>query len=181
MAVALKHPAFVFAAVVATATALVLAISAGFEEKIKRQRADEQRLLIATMLAGVAHDNDIATAWSALSVNTATAHIEAAAFARRGAAAAALIVRARAQKAYGGPITFLLMTTPQADALPRLRVLKHSETPGIADFLNDDDISGVYDGVSGATISAAALARAALDIKQWVAACVRWRQSEIIC
>ena len=177
----LKHPAFVFAAVVALATTVVLVINAGFEHKIKQQRADYQRRQTTAMLAGIAHDNNVSAAWQMLSVKVPTADVVAATFARHNNVAVALVVRANAKNGYGGPITFLLMTKPQTEALPRLRVLKHLETPGIADFLNEADISRVYDGVSGATISATALALAAMDIKEWAENCVRWENGEFIC
>ena len=50
-----------------------------------------------------------------------------------------------------------------------LRIAQHRETPGIADFLNDETGGRrALDGVSGATISAAAIRLASQEVGLWI-------------
>ena len=69
----------------------------------------------------------------------------------------AVVAQADARYGYGGDISLIIAFTRQG--LHDLRIAQHRETPGIADFLNDETGGRrALDGVSGATISAAAIA-----------------------
>lgn len=88
---------------------------------------------------------------------------------------------ARAQAAgYAGPIELLVaLTGNPADRLSGVRITRHQETPGIADFLNQPttgwlaaltnadlaDLAGT-DAVTGATITSKAVLAALLDTTQ---------------
>jgi Na+-translocating ferredoxin:NAD+ oxidoreductase RnfG subunit len=79
---------------------------------------------------------------------------------------------------YAGPIAGLLAWQPRQQRITGIRITAHLETPGIADFLNDQgDDSWLHalqqlttpqiellDTVSGATISSAAVKRGAISV-----------------
>ena len=94
-----------------------------------------------------------------------------------------LIARARSP-GYAGPIELLVaLTGDPAQRLSGVRVTRHQETPGIADFLNqpdtgwlaalmDSDMSQLKttDAVTGATITSKAVLAALLDTTKRAAA-----------
>ena len=59
---------------------------------------------------------------------------------------------------YGGAIEFLA-GFDRAGRLLDIRVLRHRETPGLGDFIDGDGARRSIDGVSGATITARAVAQ----------------------
>ncbi len=72
---------------------------------------------------------------------------------------------------YGGPIDFLTLLTPTR-TIAGIRVTRHQETPGIADFIDQPDSEWLHqfigldagslnliDGVTGATITTSAIRR----------------------
>ena len=78
----------------------------------------------------------------------------------------AVIARATALEGYNGAIELLIGFRTEADFAPqppKLRVLHHQETPGLADFLNKNP-EAAYDGVSSASVSAKAVVRTVEEI-----------------
>ena len=64
---------------------------------------------------------------------------------------------------------FRLSSLSTRQGLHDLRIAQHRETPGIADFLNDETGGRrALDGVSGATISAAAIRLASQEVGLWI-------------
>ena len=79
----------------------------------------------------------------------------------------AVVAQANAQYGYGGDISLIIAFTQHG--LHGLRIVRHRETPGIADFLNDETGGRkALDGVSGATISATAIQLASQEVGRWI-------------
>ena len=79
--------------------------------------------------------------------------------------AAAILAEARG---YGGVMEFVAAFDQQGNLLTA-RIVRHRETPGIADFLSQDDgVMRAIDGVSGATVTSHAIATAQRDISRWL-------------
>ena len=157
------------AATLMLAAALALAAAAGLEElwretTAKNRAAYEQKLLSET-LSGVRYDR-----LAAVPQNTLPAPpplILAVWRAEQNGRAAALAVRAQT-RGYGGMIVFIAAFGENGKRL-QTRIVRHRETPGIADFLSaPDGGEKAIDGVSGATITSTAVSAAVQQIGAWL-------------
>lgn len=177
----MRHPSTVFAVVVAVALAAVFAASEWLGEEIEKNRIAYRQQLIESLLVGVAHD-EVTALPAAAQAALPSARISGLSAVWQDGRVVALIIDATALRGYGGEIEFLLaLRRGKLGALPSLRVLRHRETPGIADFLTTERVSEVFDGVSGATISSTALSQAAAEISDWAADCFDWTSGVVDC
>lgn len=160
----IKH-ALTLAFAAAAALSLALFLDALWRDKIADNRRKYESRLLKETLSGASYDRLVAADFVLL--NDVPESLVALWLARRGETTAAVAVRARAE-GYGGEIVF----TAAFDLRGRLlqtRVVRHSETPGLADFLlSPDGGARAIDGVGGATITADAVAKSAREIGAWV-------------
>ncbi|MGI9338280.1 MAG: FMN-binding protein [Gammaproteobacteria bacterium] len=78
----------------------------------------------------------------------------------------AVVIRGAAKKGYGGDIEFVISFI--GDDTGGIRIIRHRETPGIADFLNTPEGGKQsIDGIAGATITSAAMTMALADVLKW--------------
>ena len=155
-------------AAVFLALALVGGVSAWLREDIQAARESFVRKVVAEALSGVARDNDPFSERRALQAELQFAEALEMFPARRGDAVVAVAVRARAG-GYGGPIEFVAaFRRGEVDPF-NLIVVRHRETPGIADFLSAPSGGNrALDGVSGATVTSRAIQDAAREVGEWL-------------
>ena len=159
-------------AAVFLALALVGGVSAWLREDIQAARESFVRKVVAEALSGVARDNDPFSERQALQAELQAELQFAEALemfpARRGDAVVAVAVRARAG-GYGGPIEFVAAFRRGESDPFNLIVVRHRETPGIADFLSAPSGGNrALDGVSGATVTSRAIQDAAREVGEWL-------------
>ena len=153
----------------ALAAAITLTVISGFNQYLREHIADNQRryqqMLLRESLRDVEYDNIIIQEQTVIPLKSARMdrrwHIQ-----HQGQTVA---VAARAiTSGYGGDIVFIAAFNLRGERLGA-RIVKHSETPGIADFLLESDgASRAIDGVSSATITSNAVATATQEIRQWL-------------
>ena len=164
------------AAALGAAVFLALALVGGLSEWLRDDlavaRESELRKVVAESLSTVPHDNN---PMSDRKIPDNAPRLKSARmgemfFARKEGRIVAIAIRARTT-GYGGPIDFVAAFRPGAIAPLNLIVLRHRETPGIADFLSATSGGNrALDGVSGATITSRALQKAAMEIGEWLRA-----------
>ena len=155
-------------AAVFLALALVGGVSAWLREDIQAARESFVRKVVAEALSGVARDNDPFSERQALKAELQFAEALEMFPARRGDAVVAVAVRARAG-GYGGPIEFVAAFRRGEIDPFNLIVVRHRETPGIADFLSAPSGGNrALDGVSGATVTSRAIQNAAREVGEWL-------------
>lgn len=165
--------AAVLAAVMGAALLLVLALYALLAQDIRAHQHAYATQQLRSLQQELAPDAALPDAPIRLTQPLPASRLHALYALYAGDKLAAVLVHAEALDGYQGGIDLLLGVTPAATA-PRLRVLRHQETPGLADFLNHTP-QDAYDGVSGASISATALTRTATAVQQWLTRCLRWQ------
>ena len=129
--------------------------------RIEEQRQSEKERLMLETLFGIDYDKPPMLWRRDLPIELPAATVRKLWRVTQAEDVVAVVVFADAKNGYNGIISVMMSFT--AKGLHDLRVVHHRETPGVADFLNDGDRSMV-DGVSGATISTAALGGAARDL-----------------
>ncbi len=160
----IKH-ALILAFAAAAALSLALSLDALWRDKIADNRRQHELRLLKETLSGAAYDRLVAADSSAFS--DIPAPVAALWRVRRGGQTGAVAVRAHAE-GYGGEIVFAAAFDLRGRLL-QTRIVRHSETPGLADFLSlPDGGARAIDGVGGATITANAVARAARQIGAWI-------------
>ena len=160
----LKH-ALTLAAAATVALAVVLILELAAREKIEFNRRTHESRLLKEALAVVEYDTVLAVNLSAMK-NTPPSVLAAWKIANDGDAVAAA-VRAVAA-GYGGDIVYTAVFDMRGILL-QTRIVRHRETPGIADFLSAPDGGNrAVDGVSGATITSNAVAHSAMEIGEWI-------------
>ena len=173
-----KHPVIVLSAAVAFALAIVLTLASLLADTIDDNRRRYRQQQIQAALNGIAHDAILPAI--ALQVRLPTAHIQSLIVIKKKGQAVAVVLRVVATGGYNGDITTLLaIRADDHAAVPTLRILAHRETPGIADFLNTPRAQTVFDGVSGATITANAITDAATAAKDWLNDSFDWRTATV--
>lgn len=158
MAPALKH-AVALAVAAAAAAGVISALDWGLRSAIEKNRRDYELRLLREVLANV----DYAELVSA----PAPPEIDRLWLAQKDGRTLAAALQIDAE-GYNGKIVFL-MAFDRSGRRIATRIVRHSETPGIADFLSET-VGGerAIDGVSGATITSNAAARAADDARKWI-------------
>ena len=155
-----KH-GLTLAVALALSAGLVVAADAVWRETIEDNRRRHEKKLLLETLSEVAHKKIVAVPkeqWPSPPPSVAT--IERLWRAENGDKLAATAVQV-AVRGYGGDIIFIAAFAPDGRRL-QSRIVRHAETPGIADFLSlPDGGEKAIDGVSGATITSAALSQAA--------------------
>ncbi len=159
-------------AVFAAAAALGVLFTGGlwslFGDTISAARESYVLLLARETLADAGYENAHFD-FAARGADLPAARVLAAACARKkNGKPAAVVARAIAKNGYGGEMEFIAAFA-EGGAFGA-RVVRHRETPGIADFLQKPGgAKKALDGVSGATITSDALARAVGDLEKWSA------------
>ncbi len=149
----------------AVALALTAALESVWRETIAKNRAAHEQKLLAESLSGVQYDALVFVPPESMPPPPSSViELWRAADGGRTVAAA---VRAETQ-GYGGAIVFIA-GFGEDGAVVQTRIVRHRETPGIAGFLSAPDGGArAIDGVSGATITSAAVASAVREIGEWI-------------
>lgn len=167
-------------AVAAGAIAILLAVNAVLQDTAAARHADNERRQTAAVLTGVDYDNDILATQRAIAITLTAVRINALTAATENGQAAAVVAHVDAPNGYGGAIALLFAIRRDAPAArPALRILRHRETPGLADFLKTTRGREIYDGVSGATITATAIRAAVDEAAMWLRNCLDWQAVDI--
>ena len=165
----------------AAALLLLLALHGLVAEKIQREEQRYRTEAMRALLTTTAHNTPLPPPLP-LSRQLAHSRLIALYPIYAGKRQTALLIQAVAEDGYNGAIELLFAYYRQQPAAttqtPPLRVLRHRETAGITDFLTRQQAERAYDGVSGATISATAIRRAAASVGDWVRACLRWSEAQ---
>lgn len=181
----MKHPAVLLVTVMAGALSIFALSHFLLQNKIREERALAAQKEQVAALGYIEHDYlgslsnlDKAverhqTEW--LLDNTRVQFIRPI---LKNAAVVGWLVKATSKKGYNAPIEFFMLQ-PIARP-PIIHILNHQETPGITDFLNNPPVR-VYDGVSGATITADALLLSIADIKKFMQRCLSKNFNQFIC
>lgn len=166
MVSAIKH-GVVLMSVLAVALATLAGLQALWGETIWSNRQNYERQLLAETLHGVTYERLIAVTQEALPIRLASVDIISRWRAQYQQNTVATVVRARVT-GYGGEIVFVVAFDRQGRRL-QSRIVRHAETPGIADFLTRaDGAEQAIDGVSGATITSHAVAAAVREVARWM-------------
>ena len=164
----MKHPALILAAVTAIALSLVAGINAHLANRIDAARQAALHDLQTALLTKIAHDSIAEEIPLTIELPTTTVHSLTPV--KHKEKTVAWLLRFSAKEGYGGEIELIAALTNLDDTAPPLRVIRHSETPGIADFLTTATSPLSFDGISGATITVNALQQALAEIRQWLRA-----------
>ncbi|MGU9951302.1 MAG: FMN-binding protein [Gammaproteobacteria bacterium WSBS_2016_MAG_OTU1] len=168
--VVIKH-GLTLALAAAAALALALIADAFWRQTIEDNRRQyEQRLLLET-LSGVVYTRIVVAPQKIIPKNLSSAEIvqlwRVVNESENSEETVAIAVRIVAH-GYGGEIVFIAAFDSYGQRL-QSRIVRHVETPGIADFLLDKNGGErAINGVSGATITSNALSAAASDIADWI-------------
>ena len=156
---------FVFAAAAAGGVLFVGGLWSLYGDTIGAARDFHIRNLARETLQNIEHDN--APVLEKHAADLPSARVAAAACARKQNIPAAIVTRAVAKDGYNGEIEFIIAFAVN-EGIAGVRVLRHRETPGIADFLNDENgAQQSLDGVAGATITSEAMRAAVGDLLKW--------------
>lgn len=156
---------FVFAAAAAGGVLFVGGLWSLYGDTIGAARDSHIRGLARETLQNIEHDN--APVLEQHAADLPSARVAAAACARKNNTPAAIVARAVAKDGYNGDID-LIIAFAVNEGVAGVRVLRHRETPGIADFLDDENgAQQSLDGVAGATITSEAMRAAVADLLKW--------------
>ena len=162
MAAIIKHGL----ALALAAALAALALAGGqllWGKKIAAARENYERQLLAEVLDGVDYDELIIGESKSLH----TSEISFWWRVRHDKETIGWAVRGKT-KGYGGDIIFMAAFDNGGRRL-KSRIIRHMETPGIADFLLlEDGGERAIDGVSGATITSTAVSTAIKEIEKWI-------------
>ena len=156
------------------AVLLALTLTGGLfvwlQADIQSARESALRRVVAEALSAVPHDNNPLAERRPPELNSSLQSAEIGELfpARKEGKIVAVAVRARA-RGYGGTMEFVAAYRVGESAPLNLIILRHRETPGIADFLNDP--SGgmrALDGVAGATVTSRAAREAVAEIGEYL-------------
>ena len=153
----------VFAATLTGGALLIVILWMAFGDTIKTAREEYIIKLARETLMQTQHNNAPVDAlfFSAQSVDLPSARIIAVACVNHS-----LIIRGAAKQGYGGGIEFVMSFI--GENIGGIRIIRHRETPGIADFLDSrDGGKKALDGIAGATITAAAMTKAVAEMRKW--------------
>lgn len=162
-----RHPSTVLALVMGTAVTTVLLLSHLASPTIASHHRAHITAQTRAILATIPHDLPLPPL-QPTDHSLPTAHINATATVTHRGRHTATLIRATTN-GYNGDITILLAYRHpiQKSLPPALRILSHTETPGITHFLKKTP-ARAYDGVTGATITATAITRATQEITTWL-------------
>lgn len=163
----LKHPALVLAVVTGLSLLPLLLLGQWGSAQIAANQRDYQIRQMQAVLSDIPYDTVLPPPALQPDATLPDTQIRALYPVYHRQRLSALVVHAVAQDGYNGDITLLLAYRSGTTHPAALRVLDHRETAGLADFLGEAP-QQAFDGVSGATISAAAVTRSADAVGQWL-------------
>ena len=154
------------------AALLALGVAGGLSEwtgdDLRASRDSHLRKIVSEALSGVPRDNDPLSERRMLDVRLGDVVLRERMPVRLDGAVVAMVVSAEA-RGYGGAILFAAVFNFPELTTQNLIIIRHRETPGIADFLSTPTGGArALDGVAGATVTARALQNATTQIAQWL-------------
>ncbi len=175
----MKHPSILMVIAISVAMGLILISHFLLDNRVKDQRALAINNNRAAVLTSVNYDTiGKSVLTNNIPLTNTTVHQLMPVY--KQSAIQAWLIHATTHNGYGGDIEFF-MVKKEGGFFPPLRIFKHQETPGIADFLKDNRITLIVDGVSGATITSTSLNQAIRHIEQWFAQCVQQNNIQYLC
>ena len=161
----IRRHAIAFGVAAAAAMAIVLALDFALRERIEQNRAHRELKLLKETMAEI--DHHVLAAADLSELKNVPTSVSAMWRAMQNGQTAAAAVQAHAE-GYGGEIVFFAAFDLRGGLL-QTRIVRHSEAPGLADFLSlPDGGMRAIDGVSGATITSNAVSDAAREIGAWM-------------
>lgn len=175
----MKHPSVLMVISITLGIGLVLISHFLLDNTIKQKHSEALKNLRAAVLTSVSYDtlgkpvlNDVVLLPHTI-VHQLTPVLKQSSI-------RAWLIHVTAKNGYSGDIEFFMVQEDNT-SFPALRILRHKETPGITNFLNDNRVTLIYDGVSGATITSTGINQSVNDVIVWINQCIEPYNNKFIC